>query len=85
MQTDVLTIPSGFVQGEFINHDLDRFATITDSTALHGFVFLGNKPLDLDTSKCKHLSYIPNEECKPMLISPQQRSQDMFQGSRETS
>lgn len=53
MQTQVPTIPTGSVDGDFLVHDLTRFATITDSSALQSFAFLGNKALDLDTTKCR--------------------------------
>ncbi|KAI9881522.1 MAG: hypothetical protein M1830_000085 [Pleopsidium flavum] len=61
MQTEAPTIPSGSVHGDFILNDIDQFATITNSTALHSFVFLGNKALDLDTTKSTIPRYLPRK------------------------
>ena len=53
-QAVIPRIPSGSTQGDFLVHDPKQFAKATDSTALQSFVFLGNRPQDQDTTKCKY-------------------------------
>lgn len=51
MQAKAPNIPPGSVDGDFLVQDLKRFATITNSTSLQSFAYLGNKALDLGTTK----------------------------------